>query len=232
MYLENMLTRCHTIVLCAVWTVGIANAQIFGSTGSSGSSRAAQLPSSGRTGEGGSVTSQQSASSGTGVSTIDSSVQVNGTFAGSLRSKTLSNGPVTLSLAEALQRGLTTNLGTISANDSVRAARASRIQELSALLPNISANASENLQRVNLAAEGFKFSIPNFSIPTIVGPYAYSQLQGAVSQSIYDPVANRNWQASKESERASVLSARDTRELIVLAVGGTYLQTLADAARF
>ena len=41
----------------------------------------------------------------------------------------------------------------------------------------------------------------------------------------------RNWQASKESENASVLSAKDTRELIVLAVGGTYLQTLATAAR-
>ena len=53
-----------------------------------------------------------------------------------------------------------------------------------------------------------------------------------MSQSIYDPVARRNWQASKETERASALSAKDTRELVVLAIGGTYLQTLADAARF
>ncbi len=41
----------------------------------------------------------------------------------------------------------------------------------------------------------------------------------------------RNWQASKESERAAILSAKDARELVVLAVAGTYLQTLASAAR-
>lgn len=204
----------------------------MGSSGASSSNRAAQLPSSGRLGEGGSVNTQQTASPGTGIATINSSVQVNGSFAGGLPSKTLPNGPVTLSLAEALQRGLAANLGVISADDSVRASRAGRIQQLSALLPGISANASENLQRVNLAAEGFKFSIPNFSIPTLVGPFAYSQVQGAVSQSIYDPVAHRNWQASKETERASALSAKDTRELVVLAIGGTYLQTLANAAQF
>ncbi len=227
-----MLSRLSLIVVSILLATGAARSQTIGTTGSSASSRATQLPSSGRMGESGSINSQQSASSGTGVATINSSVQVSGTFAGSLPSKTLPDGPVVLSLAEALHRGLTANLGALSANESVRASRANRIQELSTLLPSISANASETLQRVNLAAEGFKFNIPNFSIPTLVGPFAYSQVQGALSQSIYDPVARRNWQASKETERASVLSAKDTRELVILAVGGTYLQTLADLARF
>jgi outer membrane protein TolC len=123
------------------------------------------------------------------------------------------------------------NLGTISADEGTRAARAERIQALSALLPSISANASETVTQVNLAAYGLQIKVPGFNIPTVVGPYSYSQLQGAVSQSIFDPVQTRNLRASRESERASLLSAKDSRELVVLAVGGMYLQTVAAAAR-
>jgi outer membrane protein TolC len=115
----------------------------------------------------------------------------------------------------------------------VQSAGAARRQELSALLPNLSASASETVTQVNLAAYGFQFKLPpglNFSIPSVVGPFWYSSLTGSLSQSVYDPVLRRNWHASKETQRAAVLSARDARELIVLAVGGTYLQTLASAA--
>jgi outer membrane protein TolC len=204
------------------------------SSGASGTSRATPLPLSGRSGPAGSVATQQTANPSGGVATVNSSVQVSGDFAGSTGVAEMPPGAVKLTLAEAVQRGLKANLGTVSSDNSVRAARAQRIQELSALLPNISANASETVTQVNLAAYGFQFKLPpgvNFSIPSVVGPYSYSQLQGAVSQSIFDPVLRRNWQAAKESERASVLSARDTRELVVLAVGGTYLQTLAASAR-
>ena len=65
----------------------------------------------------------------------------------------------------------------------------------------------------------------------VVGPFNYSSLQGTLSQSVYDPVALRNWKARKESERSSLFSAKNARELVVLAVGGTYLQTVAAAAR-
>ena len=70
-----------------------------------------------------------------------------------------------------------------------------------------------------------------FSIPSVVGPYNYSQLQGTLSQSIYDAVARKNWRAAQESEKASQLNAKDARELVVLAVGGSYLQVVATAAR-
>jgi outer membrane protein TolC len=44
-------------------------------------------------------------------------------------------------------------------------------------------------------------------------------------------VARRNWHASQENERASNLSTRDARELVVLAVAGAYLQAIATDAR-
>ena len=69
-------------------------------------------------------------------------------------------GPIRLTLADAVKFGLSANLGPISANDSARAARAERMQALSALLPNISANASDTVTQVNLAAYGFQFNVP------------------------------------------------------------------------
>ena len=141
---------------------------------------------------------------------------------------------MTLSLADAVRRGLQTNLGILTAGTASAAATAQRIQALSALLPNLSANMSESIMQANLAAYGFSFSVPpslGFSIPSVVGPFSYWQAQGAVSQSIYDPVARRNWRATKDLERAAMLSAKDARELVVLAVAGAYLQTVATEVR-
>ena len=228
--------RSLRLAALLVLAVAYANSQAVspGAAPAGGSARAAQLPASGRNGPSGSVTSQQSASPGSGVATLDSSVQVSGDYSGSVASAAAGSGPITLTLSDALKFGLQTNLGSISANNSTRATRAERIQALSALLPNIAVNASETVTQVNLAAYGFQFNLPpglNFAIPTVVGPFSYSQLQGTLSQSIYDPVQRRNWKAAKETERASILSAKDTRELVVFAVGGTYLQTITASAR-
>ncbi len=227
MYVFRYLALGAFAAACTAW------AQMPGGAGAEGSNRPAPLPLSGRMNQAGAVSAQQSAG-GAGANTINSSVQVNGNFSGSVPGSSVPGGAITLTLADAVKRGLQANLGTISADDEVRAARAERIQALSALLPNLSINASDTVTQVNLAAYGFTFKAPpnsGFSIPSVVGPFNYSQLQGGLSQSIYDPVQRRNWQASKETARASVLSAKDARELVVLAVGGTYLQTIASAAR-
>jgi outer membrane protein TolC len=109
-----------------------------------------------------------------------------------------------------------------------------RLQELSALLPDISANLSETEQQVNLAAYGFKFKLPpglNFSIPSVVGPFSLSQAQAALSQSVWDPVARKNWQVAKQNDRAAAYSVEDARELVVLATAQSYLSVLSLDAR-
>jgi outer membrane protein TolC len=221
-------------LLLAGLACAAAWAQIPGVTGGpAGSSRALPLPPSGRENATGAVSVQQSATSG-GAETINSSIQVGGAFQGSIPGGNVPSGVISLTLGEAVRRGLETNLGALTANYSVRAAGAQRAQQLSYLLPNISVGASETDTQINLAAYGFKFNLPpgiNFSIPSVVGPFSYSQLQGNFSATVWDPVQRRNWQASKDSERATILSAKDARELVVLAVAGTYLQLLATAAR-
>lgn len=222
--------RAFTLVnllSCALW------GQLTPAGGAGGTSRATPLPLSGRTGNG-NATAGQSINPGSGVDTVSSSVQVSGDFSGSVPLGNVPPGAITLTLTDAVRRGLETNLGPISANNSTAIANAQRRQALSALLPNIAANASETVTQVDLAAYGFTFKAPpslGFSIPTVVGPYSYSQAQATLNQSVLDLVARRNWKASKETERASILSAKDARESVVLAVAGTYLQTVADAAR-
>jgi outer membrane protein TolC len=217
-------------VLLALASAGL-RAQLPGGAPSS-SSRATQVGSPVTLG-GSQVTARQNAQS-SGTATINGSIQVSGQYAGSVAENGVPAGPITLTLADAIKRGLSANLGPIAATDSARAARARRLQSLSALLPNISASASDSVQQVNLAAYGFQFHVPpslGFSIPSVVGPFNYSSATAAVNQSLFDMVQRRNWQGSKETERASVLAAKDARELVVLAVGGTYLQTISTAAR-
>lgn len=222
------------VLTCFTMLAGRAPAQLpTAGAPANGPSRATPLPLSGRGTEPGSVSTVETTGS-SGIETLNSSVQVDGNFQGSVPSSNVPAGAITLTLAEAVRRGLDTNLGTLTADNSVRASRAVRLQALSNLLPSIAANASDTVEQINLAAFGFKFKVPpgsGFSIPTVVGPFNYSQVQATFNQSLYDPVQRRNWQATKESERATVLSARDTRELVVLAVAGSYLQTVATAAR-
>jgi outer membrane protein TolC len=230
------MKRFHPLrhALSLVLFAGAAWSQMTPGGSPQGPSRALPLPLSGQSSLSGSVVTQQTANPGSGVSTVNSSVQVSGSLAGSVAASDVPPGAVSLTLRDAVRRGLATNLGPISAANAQSQAGANRLQARSALLPNISLGASETVTQVNLAAYGLKFQAPPgfpFSIPTVVGPYAYSQLQGNLNQSVLDIVNLRNYRSSKESERAATLSAQDTRELVVLAVAGTYLQTLADAAR-
>src|SRR5215470_2624846 len=78
-----------------------------------GRSKPDQLPLSGRT-QPGSVTSGQATSpvAGSGsVNTLNSSIQVNGPFQGSIPTGTLTKEPLPLPLDEAIRRGLAYNLG-------------------------------------------------------------------------------------------------------------------------
>jgi outer membrane protein TolC len=138
-----------------------------------------------------------------------------------------------LSLRDAIQRGLSYNLGATQLNRTVRQAQGQSQIARSALLPNVSGYLAESLQQTNLAAEGLRIHIPipGFSFPTIIGPYNNIDLRGNVSQSIVDLTAIDNYRSSKELYHAAEFSARDARDAVVLAVCGAYLQVLATTER-
>lgn len=53
----------------------------------------------------------------------------------------------------------------------------------------------------------------------------------AVSQRLYDRELSERYKARKQDEQASVLSLKDARDVVVLAVGTAYFQVVASAAR-
>jgi outer membrane protein TolC len=198
-------------------------------------SQAAQLPLSGRNPQGGTVTATQTAIPGTtnSINTINPTVQVQGPFAGSTSSVAKLPFSGRLSLREAVDRAIEFNLGAVGLTQAVRQARGQTKIARSALLPNLNASLSETVQQTNLQALGVHFDLPvaGFSPPTIVGPFNYFDLRASLSQTVLDLTARNNYLASKELARANELSVEDARDLIVLAVGGTYLQVIAARSR-
>jgi outer membrane protein TolC len=196
---------------------------------------ATPLPLSGRSSGNASVTAVEAPIAGTtnSVTTLNPSVQVQGSYTGSAvgAAGRAFNGK--LSLRDAIARGLSYNLGSAGLSHAVRQAQGQSEIARSALLPNVSGYLAENLEQINLAAEGLRFhtTIPGFTFPTIVGPYNNIDLRGNVSQSIVDLTAWNNFRSSKDLYRSAQFSARDSQDAVVLAVCGTYLQILATAER-
>ena len=169
----------------------------------------------------------------TSVNTINPTVQAQGPYAGSAEGKTPLSGR--LSLRDAVERGLQYTLGAVGIANGVRQAQGQSRVARSALLPNINGNLSETVEQLNLRASGIRFNTPPgfgaFAIPSVVGPFNFFDLRASLSQSVADMAAWNNYRSAKENLSANQLSAKDARDLVVLAVGGAYLQVIAATAR-
>jgi len=137
--------------------------------------------------------------------------------------------PISLTIGDAINRGLKANLGLLTSEQSSREIRAERMRALSTLLPKITGQLNAIEQQINLQAFGFLFSVPG--IPFIVGPYGYQSVQANAALTIFDYTAFSNYKGTREDTKASLLSIKNARDLVVQAVGNSYLQIMADAAR-
>jgi len=227
--------RVAAAVLAAAFSIQPAVRAQFLQGGGAGGGGAQPLlvPLSGRTLQGGSVVpSQTPVGVGSGIDAVAPSIQVQGAFAGSTRDATRPlEGPLTL--LDAVQRGLQHNLGTATLGQAVEQARGQRGVARSALLPSLSADFTQTLQQVNLAALGVRFTspIPGFTFPTVVGPFGYVDLRARVSQTVVDLTALRNYRSARETARGDELVLEDARDLVVLGVAGAYLQVVAGRGR-
>ncbi len=200
----------------------------------SGPSQATPLPLSGRTGQSGSANAISTPVPGltSSVSTLNTSVQIDGPYKGSVREGAK---PLTgkLSLREAISRGLEQNLGPVGLTQAIRQARGQARVARSSLLPNLSADLRENVQQTNLRALGVRISapIPGFALPTIVGPFNYFDLRSTLTQKIFDLTALNNYRSTRELVQANVAAMHDARDLVAFAVTGAYLQATAAEGR-
>jgi outer membrane protein TolC len=147
-----------------------------------------------------------------------------GSFQGSVIKGKASAESIGLSLDDAIQRGLTANLGIILSQNQTSTARGERLSQLQSLLPEVDFAARETVSQVDLPAEGLR--LPNF--PTIIGPFGYTDVRASLSWSLVDLSSLRNYLAARHNFRAAELSAQDARDLVILTVGNAYLLVLAD----
>lgn len=145
-------------------------------------------------------------------------------YQGSVVTGEVSAQTIDLSLDDAIERGLKTNLGVILSGTQTAAARGQKLSQLQTLLPSVDASAKETVMQIDLPAEGLR--IPGF--PTIIGPFGFTDVRASLSWSLVDLASLHNYLATKHNFAAAQLSAEDARDMVVLTVGNAYLLALAD----
>lgn len=149
------------------------------------------------------------------------------TLAGGVPSGERTDAPLSLTLVDAVRRGLANNLGMLLGAQDVRSAEGDRWRRLSAVLPDVSASLDAARQKINLAA--FGFSLPG--LPSLVGPFNVYDARARLSQSILDLSAASRLVAGNHALEAARDSYQDTRGLVAAAVANMYLVAVADQSR-
>jgi outer membrane protein TolC len=153
-------------------------------------------------------------------------------FQGSVATGVASPAPVALTLRDAIDRGLKTNLGLLLSGQASEASRGERLRSLSALLPQVTGEVSENAEQIDLPSHGINFSLPGgFTTPTVVGPFHYTDARAYSSFSVFDYSLRKSYRAAQEGERAAQLSFKDARDLVVESVANAYLRVIAGSSR-
>src|SRR5690348_6251540 len=126
-------------------------------------------------------------------------------YLGSIPTGEATSAPISLSIQEALQRGLKYNLGLTESNLNTQASRAGRLKALSHLLPNINASFTQSVEQIDLRAMGINFP----GVPTTVGPFGVQDARAYLSQRIFDWNAVEKLRASTEQLKEAQLNYQD-----------------------
>jgi outer membrane protein TolC len=148
-------------------------------------------------------------------------------FAGSVPEKSAVSGTLPLTFPDAVRRGLKQNMGVLLSSEAQGSARGERWKQLSSQLPHVSADVSENLKQIDLATLGFNFP----GIPAVIGPIGYIDARGYFSQSVFSWEQIQRTRAATQNVRVAGYTYQNARDLVVMAVGANYFQTIAAAAR-
>ena len=137
-----------------------------------------------------------------------------------------------LSLEEAITSGLQYNLGLIDSQQASADTRAQREHALSDLLPQISARGEQTYQQLSLKA--LNIALPPQSglhLPPTSGQFGYSESRMRAESPLLNLTLLNRYRQQKALEAASALGTKDSRDVVVFAVGAAYFQVVASQAR-
>jgi len=135
--------------------------------------------------------------------------------------------PHKLTLKEAIERGLASNLRMLAAGTRVDEAAGARERRLANLLPRARAEAVAALQNRNLRA--FGLSVPG--IPPTVPPFSTYDFRFYAEQPLFDRQSHHALKASEQQQAVAREDYQDIRDLIIRQVAGFYLRAQSAAAR-
>jgi len=191
-----------------------------GSGGGSPNAPGASTPAQAQTTEGALQQLQGLSGQSAATATPDS-------FKGSVVEGKATDGVMDLSLDDAIARGLRRNLGLILQASAQQNAKGQQFEQLQALLPTVTGDASIEVQQIDLAAFGLKFP----GLNPIIGPFQTIDFRAYLTQSLVNVTALESYIAAKHNFTGAKLTAEDARDMVVLTVGNAYLLCIADAAR-
>jgi outer membrane protein TolC len=163
----------------------------------------------------------------TAVLPAAAAAQNNSPYQGSVATGQASAQPLSLTLEDAVQRALRTNLGIILSGTQTAAARGQQLAQLQALLPGVDFGAKEAVMQIDLPAQGMRIS----GFPTIIGPFGYTDIRATLNWSLIDVASLRRYMAAKHNFAAAQLSAADAREMVIFTAANAYLLVVADETR-
>ncbi len=162
-------------------------------------------------------------------------------YYGSITVGTVTGDTLHLSLDDSINRGIQNNLAITQARVSERQASAQRLQSLQPLLPTLMAQATSGAHQFNLAEFGFgpslisKFgtALPGFNPANVklIVKVNVTQAEATYRETFFDLPAIERYRAAKVNMRAAYYGTQSSRGLVVLNVGNTYLQALADGTQ-
>ena len=147
-------------------------------------------------------------------------------FSGSVQSDKLKPGVIDLTVEDAINRGLRFNLGIVLSAQASAQARASRLKELSNILPQINGSLRESESKANLQAEGFNLSIPGLNIGKSVR-FSNSDARVTMSENLFNLHDINNTRAATANVRAAGFTFNSAKETVTLAVAASYLLVIA-----
>ncbi len=144
-----------------------------------------------------------------------------------------------VSLDAAIQMGIENNLALTEARENQKTAQAQASQTLNLLLPNIDITGGTGLHQYNLAAQGFRGGLlSSFGVPPseaanfpFIVKVDLTEGQANLSQTLFNWAGWDLYRAMKTGAKSAYYNAQSTRGLVVLNVGTTYLQAIANQAQ-